>query len=122
MSGLVNNPNVKPKIVPRKPEYRPENPLTNKDIDGLKETKKVSNSNTQIGIDSVTYSSSIRIDNHIKNQLQSMAIVGFADSQKDAIELLITNWRETLTDEQRRTLDSQAATLERKDLIKKSKK
>lgn len=88
----------------------------------MKETKKVSNSNTQIGIDSVTYSSSIRIDNHIKNQLQSMAIVGFADSQKDAIELLITNWRETLTDEQRRTLDSQAATLERKDLIKKSKK
>lgn len=124
MPGLVNNPNVKPKTVPRKPEYRPENPLTNKDIDDMKlKDKKITESdNSAVGVDSVTYSSSIRIDNHIKNKLQAMAIVGFSDSQKDAIELLITNWRETLTPEQLRTLDSQTATLERKDLIRKSKK
>ena len=124
MAGLISNPNVDntsskkkhDKLINRGHEYHPSDPVTAEEIESP--NKLVSSSK----VDSVTYSSSIRVDNHIRNELQAMTILGFASSQREAIESLIQSWRESQPKESLRTLNAQIETLERKDIMLKQKK
>ncbi|MYV16442.1 DUF5388 domain-containing protein [Furfurilactobacillus milii] len=117
MAGLIKNPNVSSenkkdsKTISRGHEYHPSNPV---------EPGEMNNSKSDVEL--VSYITSVRVDNHIKNQLQAMSIIGYATSQKDAIETMISAWRESQSPEQLRLFDAQVKTLEAKDVRLKSKK
>lgn len=65
--------------------------------------------------ESVTFATSIRIDNHIRNKLVALSTLGYTGSQKDAIELLFENFRDELDQDSRKELDMQIKTLEKRD-------
>lgn len=65
--------------------------------------------------DTVTFDTSIRINNHIRNKLVALATLGYTSSQKDAIDLIFANYRDGLDADSKKELDLQIKTLERRD-------
>ncbi|WP_278951921.1 DUF5388 domain-containing protein [Lactobacillus apis] len=65
--------------------------------------------------ESVTFDTSIRINNHIRNKLVALSTLGYAGSQKDAIELVFENFRDELDQDSKKELDMQIKTLEKRD-------
>lgn len=65
--------------------------------------------------ESVTFDTSIRINNHIRNKLVALANLGYAGSQKDAINLIFESYRDELDQDSKKELDLQIKTLEKRD-------
>jgi len=115
MSQLLNNPNVKKKNkFQRKEQLKPESSFN---INDLEDTKKNSRN-----ISSVTFDTTVRINNHLKNFLKSMTILGMAQNQQTALKILEDTWIEQLTDSERQTLKQQISTLEKSDALNSQNK
>ncbi|MGJ3707157.1 DUF5388 domain-containing protein [Levilactobacillus brevis] len=71
--------------------------------------------------DSVTFDTNLKINNHIRNKLQAMAVLGYSDNQKAAIEVALSVYIESLTSDERKELEFQIDSLEKRDVRVKSK-
>ncbi|MGM0260497.1 DUF5388 domain-containing protein [Enterococcus sp. AZ102] len=92
----------------------------------LKPKKKVTLSDLDekakpIEIEKVTFNTNIKISNHTRNRLQALANLGYASSQKDAIDLIFSAYLDTLLDSEKKELELQIDVLERKDAKLKKK-
>lgn len=106
----------KGKSLDRGKNIRPNETFTQDDL--KKESKKEQITKTE----SVTYYANIRINNHIRNQLQSLSLMGLAKSQKGALELLINEYVNGMPEELRREYDLNYKTLEDRDVKLKANK
>ena len=84
--------------------------------------KKASKKEQITKTESVTYYANIRINNHIRNQLQSLSLMGLAKSQKGALELLINEYVNGMPEELRREYELNYKTLEDRDVKLKANK
>ena len=78
----------------------------------LKEDKKVA---------SVTFGTTVRIDNHIKNKLEALATIGLSASQRESLETALAYYLDSLPAEQKRKFQVQLATLEERDVLLKTR-
>ena len=106
----------KGKSLDRGKNIRPNETFTQDDL--KKESKKEQITKTA----SVTYYANIRINNHIRNQLQSLSLMGLAKSQKGALELLINEYVNGMPEELRREYELNYKTLEDRDVKLKANK
>ena len=106
----------KGKSLDRGKNIRPNETFTQDDL--KKESKKEQITKTE----SVTYYANIRINNHIRNQLQSLSLMGLAKSQKGALELLINEYVNGMPEELRREYELNYKTLEDRDVKLKANK
>mgnify|MGYP003506252769 FL=1 len=104
------------KSLERGKNIRPNETFTQDDL--KKESKKEQITKTE----SVTYYANIRINNHIRNQLQSLSLMGLAKSQKGALELLINEYVNGMPEELRREYELNYKTLEDRDVKLKANK
>ncbi len=63
----------------------------------------------------VTFDTNLKITNHARNKLMAMNVLGYTESQKDAIDLLFQSFREQLDADSRKEIDFQIKTLEKRD-------
>ncbi|MBM7545001.1 DUF5388 domain-containing protein [Periweissella beninensis] len=119
MASLIKNPNKdnnnkKVKIIERQAILKPANSFTTDDLktDDSKEKIKIS------GVDRVTFDTSVRMNNHIKNQLQAMTLIGAAKNQSEAIESLLVEWLNSIDSDTERMFKFQVEMLEKKDVVK----
>lgn len=71
---------------------------------------------------SVTEHVSVRIDNHIRNQLFALINLGQAEVLKDMIELILNSYLETLDEDTLKKFDSLVKIYEERDVIKYNSK
>lgn len=121
MSSLVRSNRNKTKKIDRGHNIKPETTFS---LDSLNQNSKT-NDEAQTptkNVDRVTFYANIRINNHIKNKLEALAMLGLAKSQKQAVEIAIDYYLDSLSDEQKRRYDVAVKTLEDRDVLQKSKK
>lgn len=121
MSSMLNNPNVKKnKAFQRKQSLKPENSFS---LDDLKNDNKDPENNKKPertkSVSEVTFDTTVRIDNHVKNFLKAMTVLGMAKNQSEALKITQATWKESLTDTERQTLDMMIKTLEKRDTLSK---
>lgn len=122
--SLINNPNKKDPL-DRGHEIKPKKEFT---IDDLKETKKEKQesqtrmSSSKDNVSSVTFYANIRVNNHIKNIAEAIAINGYSKSQKDSIEKALNYFLDSFSKEERRGIHTSIETLEQRDVFQKHKK
>jgi len=73
-------------------------------------------------LESVTFDTSIRITNHLKNKLQALIIMGYTSTIKESIDLVFQNYRDDLDASEKKNLDFQIKNLEQRDARLKNKK
>lgn len=108
MTELLHNPNSK-KIIPRKSVPQPQKKVS---------INSISDSRNQKKVDSVTFDTTLRIDNHLKNFMKAMVILGDTATQQKALKKLQTSYFESITEEEQKTLEMQIKTLEKSDALK----
>ena len=114
MSNMLNNPNDKKKNgFERKESLKPKNAF---DVNDLKLNQNNEQKNKK-EVSQVTFDTTVRMDNHTKNFLKAMTILGMAKNQNIALQITQATWKETLTDVERQTLDMMIQTLEKRDTI-----
>ena len=113
MAELLHNPNSS-KLIPRKSTPSPAKKVS---LNSINEdnTKKSSISKK---VDSVTFDTTLRIDNHLKNFMKAMVILGDTPTQQRALKKLQDAYFEGLTDDEQKTLQMQISTLENGDALK----
>ncbi|WP_283599749.1 DUF5388 domain-containing protein [Ligilactobacillus aviarius] len=121
MSSLVRSNRDKSPKIDRGHAIKPENKFS---LDDLNQNDKVNNEaqTPTKNVDRVTFYANIRINNHIKNKLEALAMLGIAKSQKQAVEIALDYYLDSLSDEQKRRYDVAVKTLEDRDVLQKSKK
>lgn len=65
--------------------------------------------------ESVTFDTSIRITNHLKNKLQALILMGYTSTIKESIDLIFQNYRDDLDGSEKKNLDFQIKNLEQRD-------
>ena len=68
--------------------------------------------------DSVTFDTTLRIDNHLKNFMKAMVILGYSSTQQNGLAQLQKTFFESLTESEQNTLTTQIQTLETGDANK----
>ncbi|KRM38819.1 DUF5388 domain-containing protein [Lentilactobacillus parafarraginis] len=120
--SLINNPNKKDPL-DRGHEITPEKEFT---LDDLTETKKKETQEKTLSskdnVSSVTFYANIRINNHIKNIAEAIAINGYSKSQKDSIEKALNYFLDSFSKDERRGIETSIETLEQRDVFQKHKK
>lgn len=99
---------------------RPIQPETKAKIADFDANTKPNDKQKQ-SVDSVTFDTNLKINNHIRNQLKAMAVLGHADNQKVAVEVAISSFLETLTSSEKKEIEFQIRTLEKRDSRQKGK-
>ncbi|WP_249119883.1 DUF5388 domain-containing protein, partial [Lactiplantibacillus plantarum] len=69
-------------------------------------------------IDGVTFDTTLRIDNHLKNFMKAMVILGYSSTQQNGLAQLQKTFFESLTESEQNTLTTQIQTLETGDANK----
>lgn len=107
--SLTNNPNrdKKSKLIDRGNAITPQNSVNMNEV--------LLNDKDNKTIDSVTFYANVRINNHIKNKIQALSILGLANSQKDAIETAVNYYIDSLPPETIRKFKTQVEVLEERD-------
>ncbi|BAN08139.1 conserved hypothetical protein (plasmid) [Levilactobacillus brevis KB290] len=112
MVELLHNPNSnKSKIIPRKSAPQPQKEIS---ISSLNESNKTKSKQ----IDGVTFDTTLRIDNHLKNFMKAMVILGYSSTQQNGLAQLQKTFFESLTESEQNTLTTQIQTLETGDANK----
>ncbi|WP_288395104.1 DUF5388 domain-containing protein [uncultured Vagococcus sp.] len=78
--------------------------------------KLAEQNHNKTSVESVTFDTNLKISNHSRNKLQSMANLGFATNQKNAIEVALDAYIDSLSDEEKKEIQLQIKTLENKDV------
>lgn len=81
------------------------------------ETKKVADLETT----SVTFDTNLKISNHSRNKLQTIANLGYADNQKNALDTALAAFFENLSPTEQKAFKLQTETLESRDVRLKNK-
>ncbi|WP_353485812.1 DUF5388 domain-containing protein [Apilactobacillus xinyiensis] len=102
-------------------DIKPKNQASINDFNKKADTKKDKNNPKNKNVTSVTFNTNLKINNHIRNKLQAIALTGLAENQKDAIEIALAAYLESLTKNEREAINLQANTLEARDVSKKNK-
>ena len=114
MSQLINNPNSK-KIIPRVKTPTPQKSVS---IDQFND-KPSQQMSTKVS--EVTFDTTLRMTNHLKNFMKAMVILGYAPNQQKALKKIQDSYMEQLGDDERKTLKFQIETLERSDALNSNK-
>lgn len=111
MSSLVrSNRNIQPKNQANISDF--DDKSKNKDGQKAKENN----------VTTVTFNTNLKMSNHTRNYLQSIALLGFAENQKSALDIAISAYLDSLTKEERDSIELQYKTLEKRDVNAKNKK
>ncbi|WP_260354814.1 DUF5388 domain-containing protein [Lactiplantibacillus argentoratensis] len=120
--SLINNPNKKDPL-DRGHEIKPEKEFTISDLKETKEKEKQEQTAfSEDNVSSVTFYANIRINNHIKNIAEAIAINGYSKSQKDSIEKALNYFLGSFSKDERRGIEASIETLEHRDVFQKHKK
>lgn len=117
--SLIDNPNLKKNKHKHDPldrgeDIKPKQTFSIDDLGDSKNEKKTPKLNVKT--DSVTVYTSVRVNNHIKNKAEALSSIGLASSQKDAIDIALDNYIQSLSEEDRTRLKFQIETLEERDV------
>lgn len=117
--SLIDNPNLKKNKHKQDPldrgeDIKPKQTFSIDDLGNSKNEKKTPKLNVKT--DSVTVYTSVRVNNHIKNKAEALSSIGLASSQKDAIDIALDNYIQSLSEEDRTRLKFQIETLEERDV------
>lgn len=69
----------------------------------------------------VTFTSSVRVDNHVRNKLTALFNIGLGDTQQDIINRLINDKVDSLDDSAKKRFNDMYSILEKKDYLKSQK-
>ena len=123
MSSLVRSNRNKSKKIDRGHDIKPENTFSLNELEEkqLQENKKPQKPKKNV-VERVTFYANIRINNHIKNKLEALTMLGLAKSQKQAVEIALDYYLNSLPDDFKRKYKIAVKTLEDRDVLIKSKK
>ena len=123
MSSLVRSNRNKSKKIDRGHDIKPENTFSLNEMEEkqLQENKKPQTPKKNV-VERVTFYANIRINNHIKNKLEALTMLGLAKSQKQAVEIALDYYLNSLPDDFKRKYKIAVKTLEDRDVLIKSKK
>ena len=123
MSSLVRSNRNKSKKIDRGHDIKPENTFSLNELEEkqLQENKKPQTPKKNV-VERVTFYANIRINNHIKNKLEALTMLGLAKSQKQAVEIALDYYLDSLPDDFKRKYKIAVKTLEDRDVLIKSKK
>lgn len=122
MSSLVRSNRNKSKKIDRGHDIKPENTFSLNELDENKSKKKQEAQTPTKNVDRVTFYANIRINNHIKNKLEALTMLGLAKSQKQGVEIALDYYLDSLSDEFKRKYEVAVKTLEDRDVLVKSKR
>lgn len=122
MSSLVRSNRNKSKKIDRGHDIKPENTFSLNELDENKSEKKQEAQTPTKNVDRVTFYANIRINNHIKNKLEALTMLGLAKSQKQGVEIALDYYLDSLSDEFKRKYEVAVKTLEDRDVLVKSKR
>lgn len=71
--------------------------------------------------DHVTFDTTLRMNNHLKNFMKALVILGYAPTQQKALKKIQDSYIEQLGDDEQKTLKFQIETLERSDALNSNK-
>ena len=123
MSSLVRSNRNKSKKIDRGHDIKPENTFSLNELEEKQpqENKKPQTTKKNV-VERVTFYANIRINNHIKNKLEALTMLGLAKSQKQAVEIALDYYLNSLPDDFKRKYKIAVKTLEDRDVLVKSKK
>lgn len=104
--GMMNHSTTKPKLT-RGPVVKVENQIKREDV---------------IDDGTVTFTSSVRVDNHVRNKLTALLNIGLGDTQQEIINTLISDKVDVLDEASKKRFKDMYAILEKKDYLQASKK
>lgn len=116
--GLVNSNKGKRGLV-RGPSIEPQNKFT---IEQLEVTNVNDNVNADIPVTYEPKPTTLKIDTKIRDQINTLALIGYGETQKETIELLINNILDSMTSDEKRKFDYQYQVLEDKTIKLNNKK
>ena len=73
-------------------------------------------------VTSITFDTNLKISNHARNKLQAMAMIGYSENQRLALDVAIQAFTEQLSSNEMKEFNLQVETLESRDVRLKSKK
>jgi hypothetical protein len=65
----------------------------------------------------VTFKTSVKMDNHTKNTLETMKFLGYAKNQSEALKVMAAGWFSTLNAAEQEVVTKMNDTLETRDVI-----
>lgn len=114
MSRLINNPNSK-RIIPRAKTPTPQKSVS------INEFNDKPSQQQNKHISEVTFDTTLRMNNHLKNFMKALVILGYAPTQQKALKKIQDSYIEQLGDDEQKTLKFQIETLERSDALNSNK-
>ena len=97
-----NKKNITPKVIAKAEDFTPEKKLN-------------------VPATSVSFDTNLKISNHSRNKLQAIANLGYADSQKSALDLALQAFIDNLSSSEQKSFSLQTDTLEARDARLKNK-
>lgn len=79
------------------------------------------NNKTENNVSAVTFNTNLKISNHSRNKLQTIATLGYAENQRLSLDIALRSFYEGLTSEEQKQFDLQLGILEKRDIKLKSK-
>lgn len=70
----------------------------------------------------VTFDTTLRMNNHLKNFMKALVILGYETTQQKALKKIQDSYMEQLDDDEQKTLKFQIATLEKSDALNSNKR
>lgn len=116
-----DNEKQKKQLLTRGPKVEVNNKVNRNDM-GEKAEKKQTKAKEPEVTTIVTEPVNVRVDNHIRNSISSLITMGFAESQKEMVELMVDMYVDTLEDSDYKRYQDLVQIYEDKDLRRINKK
>ena len=114
--GLVNsnkNKEKKKRSLTRGPSIRPQQQFTLDDLEIDKVNKSPEDEPIFIYEPKPT---TLKIDTKLRDQINALSLIGYGDTQKEAVEIIINNMIESMDVDEKRKFDVQYEVLEAKTI------
>jgi len=103
MALVQSNKNKNKKLITRGPDIKPKKTFTMDQLEKASDIKKNVTSNSEY----IPKPTTLKIDTHIRDQINTLSLIGYGDTQKETLELLINTILESMTTDERRKFDVQ---------------
>lgn len=112
------------KLLTRGPKVEVENQVNRADIEKKKKSllKKNSSAENVIISTTITEPVNVRVDNHIRNKIQSLITLGHADSQREMVDMILNEYIEKLDKSEYKRFVDLVKIYEDKDVTRHNKK
>lgn len=111
----------KKKLLTRGAKVQVENKVNRNELDSTEETKPKKKKEAEVTT-VVTEPVNVRVDNHIRNSISSLITMGFAESQKEMVEIMVDMYVETLEESEYKRYADLVQIYEDKDVRRINKK